>query len=158
MKVRVNRAFKSYFLSAKNNEKADRLCKKLSSISNTVTPNGTTKGFISPEYFLNLFSNLYIPPWLWKSFKFLMLRLLEDTFLLMPLRKTLPQAEGNYPFPPNKVFWKSTFHPAERGEDYVAEKMEKLNLRGYWLQILINSTIFATSTFLVSVLLCHNLD
>ena len=113
-------------MSAKNNEKADRLCKKLSSISNTVTPNGTTKGFISPEYFLNLFSNLYIPPWLWKSFKFLMLRLLEDTFLLMPLRKTLPQAEGNYPFPPNKVFWKSTFHPAERGEDYVAEKMAKI--------------------------------
>ena len=30
----------------------------------------TPKGFISPESFLNFFLNLYIPPWLQKSFKF----------------------------------------------------------------------------------------
>ena len=30
----------------------------------------TPKGIISPESFLNLFLNLYIPPWLQKSFKF----------------------------------------------------------------------------------------
>ena len=41
----------------------------------------TPKGFISPEYFLNFLSNLYIPPWLQKSFKFMVLRLLENTFV-----------------------------------------------------------------------------
>ena len=34
----------------------------------------TPKGFISPESFLNFFLNLYIPPWLRKSFKFIVLR------------------------------------------------------------------------------------
>ena len=120
----MSRGFKSYFLSAKNNKKADRLCMELSLTSNTVTPKGTTKGFISPEYFLNFFWNLYIPSWLRKSFKFLVLRLLED----MSLSKTLPPAEGNYPFPPNRVFWKSVFQPTERGEDYGAEKMTKVKL------------------------------
>ena len=33
----------------------------------------TRKGFISPESFLNFFLNLYIPPWLRKSFKFIVL-------------------------------------------------------------------------------------
>ena len=37
----------------------------------------TPKGFISPESFLNFFLNLYIPPWLRKSFKFIVLRLLQ---------------------------------------------------------------------------------
>ena len=40
----------------------------------------TPKEFISPEYLLNFFSNLYIPPWLRKSFKFIVLSLLEKTF------------------------------------------------------------------------------
>ena len=81
----------------------------------------TPKEFISPEYFLNFFSNLYIPPWLQESFKFMVLRLLENTFVsqktefvpqakLSPWFLSLPlQAEGNYPFPPNKVFGKSIF-------------------------------------------------
>ena len=38
------------------------------------------------------------------------------------------------------------------------KKLPKLNLRGYWSQVLINSTIFATLTFLGSVLLYRNLD
>ena len=37
------------------------------------------------------------------------------------------------------------------------KKLPKLNLQGYWSQVLRNSTIFATFTFLVSVLLYHNL-
>ena len=37
----------------------------------------TPKGFISPESFLNFLLNLYIPPWLQKSFKFILLRLLQ---------------------------------------------------------------------------------
>ena len=39
------------------------------------------KGFISPESFLNFFLNLYIPPWLHKSFKFTVLRLLKNTIV-----------------------------------------------------------------------------
>ena len=46
----------------------------------------------------------------------------KSSFLFMPPSKTLlqvfiitPQAEGNYPFLPNIVFWRSIFFPAERG-------------------------------------------
>ena len=38
------------------------------------------------------------------------------------------------------------------------KKWSKLNLWGYWSHVLINSTIFATFKFLISVLLCRNLD
>ena len=38
------------------------------------------EGFISPESFLKFFLNLYIPPWLRKSFKFMVLRLLTNKF------------------------------------------------------------------------------
>ena len=41
----------------------------------------TPKVFISPEHFLSFFSNLYIPPWLQKSFKFMTLRLPENAFV-----------------------------------------------------------------------------
>ena len=37
------------------------------------------------------------------------------------------------------------------------KKLPKLNLREYWSQVSINSTIIGTFTFLVSFLLCHNL-
>ena len=58
------------------------------------------KGFISPVYFLNFFWNLYVPPW--KSFKFIVLRLLKKknicdstnwtcSFLHVPSNETLPQ-------------------------------------------------------------------
>ena len=36
---------------------------------------------MSPESFLNFFLNLYIPPWLRKGFKFMMLRSLAITFV-----------------------------------------------------------------------------
>ena len=81
----------------------------------------TPKGFIfSPEYFLNFFSNLYITPWLRKNFKFMVLRLLENAFVsqkiesvhfyfipyanIFPRFLSLPQAGGNYPFPPHNAF------------------------------------------------------
>ena len=95
----------------------------------------TPKGFISPESFLNFFLNLYIPPWLQKSFKFMVLRLLANTLIHLWVKKlnlfifthapskTLPQvfiitskAEGNYPFLPNSVFWRSIFPLHERGD------------------------------------------
>ena len=94
---------------------------------NTVICLWTLKGFISPEYFLNYFSNFYIPPWLWKSFKLMVLTLLanalnqktESGHWICPCQKFLslyPKAEGNYPFLSNSVFWKSVFSPAEREE------------------------------------------
>ena len=82
----------------------------------------TPEGFkLSPEYFWIVFSNLYIAPWLQKSFKFMMLRLLGKAFVsqkiesvhfyLCPQTKIYPrflslplQAGGNYPFPPHNVF------------------------------------------------------
>ena len=79
-------------------------------------------------------------------------------FLLNLPSKTLPQEEENYQFHPNSVFWKSVFLPAERGNDYRVKIWQKLNLWGYWTHVLRNSTIFATFTFLSSVLLLHNLD
>ena len=60
-------------------------------------------------------------------------------------------------FPP-LAFFENLFSPGKREKDYGAEKKTKIKLRGYWSQVLINSTISATFTFLVSVLLYHNLD
>ena len=56
----------------------------------------TPKGFISPEYFLNFFSNLYISPWLQKCFKFMVLRLLKNTFVSL-------KTESVYPWPQAKL-------------------------------------------------------
>ena len=94
---------------------------------------------IFPE-FLNFFSNLYIPPWLRKSFKFIVLRLLENTFvnlfifahapnkMLPQVLIITPQAEGNYPFPLNSVFWKS-FCPQQKGGRIMErKKMTKIKL------------------------------
>ena len=47
------------------------------------------KRLISLEYFLNFFSNLYIPSCLQKSFKFMVLRLLEDTYVSRNLTMNL---------------------------------------------------------------------
>ena len=41
----------------------------------------TPKGLTYPEYFFNFSSKLYILPWFRKSFKFLVLRLQENTFV-----------------------------------------------------------------------------
>ena len=74
---------------------------------------------------------------------------------LSPVFISTLQAEGNYPFLPNSVFWRSIFSLAEKGERIMELiKLPNLNVRRYWSQVLINSTIF---TFLASVLLCHNL-
>ena len=122
----------------------------------------TPKGFISPEYFFNFFLNLYIPPWLRKSFKFIVLRLPENTFKgqkiklilfysspqvkLSPRFLSLPTDRRKLPIPTEQRFLKICFSPAEMREDYGVEKLLKLNLRGYWSQVLMNSTIFAIFT------------
>ena len=81
-------------------------------------------------------------------------------FLLMSPSKTLPQiliittpGRRKLPVSPKQCFFKIYFSPAERGKDYEAEKMNKIKLRECWSQVLINSTIFAICTCLVSVLL-----
>ena len=86
------------------------------------------------------FSNLYIPPRLQKSFKFMVLRLLENTFVSKESVYLCPQAnlssrflssplqtEGNYLLPPDKVFWNSIF-PSREWENYGAENMTKIEL------------------------------
>ena len=98
-----------------------------------------SKGFISPEFFLNFFSKLHTPPWLQKHFKLMVLRLLENTFvsqkicsfLLIPPSKTFPQV----------FIIKIYFSPAERGRTIELNIWPKLHLQGCWPQVLINATI-----------------
>ena len=64
------------------------------------------------------------------------------------------------PIPPKQHFLKIYFLPSRKGWGggiVELKKLPKLNLRGYWSQVFINSTIFATFTFLISIWLCHNL-
>ena len=58
------------------------------------------------------------------------------------------------------AFSENLFFPQKKeGRIIDLKKWPKLDLRGYWSQVLINSIIFAaTFTFLVSILLCHNLN
>ena len=82
-------------------------------------------------------------------------------FSLMCPSKTLPQvltisysrSEDITHFLQAMLFENLLF-PAERGKDYEAEKMTKIKLP----QVLINPTIFATYSFLWSVLQFHNLN
>ena len=101
----------------------------------------TSKGFISPKYFLNFFSNLYIPPWLQKNFKLMVLRLLENTFesknwicLLMTPNITLLQVfiittpgRKKLPISPRESVLKNTFL-SRVGKDYRVENMTKIKL------------------------------
>ena len=90
----------------------------------------TPKGFISPESFLNFLLNLYIPPWLLKSFKFIVLRLLQIHFWVKKLNllnlthsPTQSSPPGFYHYhpdrqelriPPEQHFMK-IFFPEQRG-------------------------------------------
>ena len=100
------------------------------------------EGFISPESFLNFFLKLYIPPWLWKSFKFIVLRLLQihlwvkklNLFIFTHAPKQnspqvfiiILQADVNCPVLPNSIFWR--YFPEEKGEERIMElkKIPKL--------------------------------
>ena len=142
-KYRSRQLLKAIFCHQRNNKRADRLCMKFSSTSNTSVQwclyppfqnqrpsfllpplfwrlyqpssqdqkvvnedtldyhtsrsestskrhplifSWTSNWFISPEYSLNYFSNLYIPSWLWKNFKFMVLRLLKKTFVSQKIK------------------------------------------------------------------------
>ena len=137
MKVQIKRAFKSYFLLPKNNERTDRLCIRFSSTLNTsvlrfLYPPGqvlliTTIVLDLSRIFLEFFLKPVYPS-IPKKFQIHVVNItgkwiyeLNWICLLMLPSKTLPQVfiittprEGNYPFLPNKVFWKSIF-PQQRG-------------------------------------------
>ena len=127
--------------------------------------------FISQESFLNFFLNLYIPPWFQKSFKFIVLRLLQicesinwiSPFLAMSPSKTFPrvfiiiaQADGNCPLLPKSVSWRCFFLRRKWWRRSGSWKNYQ-NRQRHRSQVLINFTIFATLTFLVYVLLRNNL-
>ena len=79
-------------------------------------------GVYLTRIFLEFFLNPYIPPWLQKSFKIIVLRLLQihlwvkklNLFIFThdPKQNSPPgfyhyrQADGNIPFLPDSVFWK----------------------------------------------------
>ena len=100
----------------------------------------TPKEFISPKSFLNFFLNLYIPPWLRRSFKFILLRLLYYicesknwicSFLLKPPSKILPHHypldRQELPIPPEQRFLKIFFPSQKRGERIMElKKLPKL--------------------------------
>ena len=89
---------------------------------------------MSPESFLNFFLNLYIPPWLRKGFKFMMLRSLAITFVsqkiqsvhfyLYPKAKLSPRLLSLPPppprrreisIPPEQHFLEIYFFPSRKG-------------------------------------------
>ena len=80
---------------------------------------------------------------MWKSFKFMVLRLLENTFVIQKIdpvhfyscpKQNSPPCFYHYspgrrklPIPPKQCFLKIYISPAERGEDYRVEKITKIN-------------------------------
>ena len=121
----------------------------------------TPKGLISPEYFLIFFSNLCIPPIFqpWKKcFKLMVLRLLENTFVSKRLESvhfySYPQVfiittlgRKKLPISPKQSILKIYFLPSERERTMELKISPKLNLQGYWSQVLIYSTIFNLNIF-----------
>ena len=95
----------------------------------------TPKGHISLESFLNFFLNLYIPLWLRKSFKFIVLRLLQIHLWVKKLnlfdfthapKQNSPPGFYHYspgrrelPIPSRTAFSKDIFSWAERGGERI---------------------------------------
>ena len=102
-------------------------------------------GFTSPESFLNFFLNLYIPPWLRKSFKFIVLRLPKIhlwikrlnlfIFTHAPKQNSAPgfyhysSSRREFHIPPEQRFLKIFFPEQKEGaaEDYGVQKITKIN-------------------------------
>ena len=115
----------------------------------------------------------YIPPWLQKSVKFIVLRLLANTLWFKKLNLFVFTQTPKQNSPPRflslsprqkeithssqAAFSEDLFFPQQlkKFENLEMKKLTKWNLRGYWSQVLINLTIFATCTFLF-FFLCHN--
>ena len=126
--------------------------------------------YLSPEYLLNFCQTCILHHVLGKFF----IRLLKNAkFKILNLfifnnfpKQYSPRFLSSPPgwrkltIPPRQHF--SKFYPpaeTEEGQKTMElKKWPKLNLWEYWQQFLLNPTIFTSFTFLVSVLLCHNLD
>ena len=115
----------------------------------------TPKCFISPESFLNFLLNLCIPPWLPKSSKFIVLRLLPIRLWvkkkLSPMFLLLSPKLTGIAHSSQTAFLKIFFPEQKKGGRGLLPK----NCQNH--KFLINSTIFATFAVLVYVLLCINL-
>ena len=86
----------------------------------------TPKGFISPESFLNLLLNLYISPWLRKSFKFIVFRLMPQA-KLSPSFYHYPPSRRELLIPPEQHFLKIFFPEQKEGERIMQlKKLPKL--------------------------------
>ena len=74
------------------------------------------KGFISPESFLNFFLNLYVPPWLRKSFKF-SVTIIANTFVSQKIESvhfySCPQAKLYLRFLSLSSRQKGIFHSSQ---------------------------------------------
>ena len=102
----------------------------------------TPEGFMSPEYFLNVFSNPFTPSCLGKTFR---VKITGQyiwiwSFSLMIPSKTLLQVLIITP-KQNEI--------TETGRIMEHRKWPKLNLGGFWSQVLINSANSARFIFLV---------
>ena len=160
MKVQVKRTFKYYFLSPKNNKRADILCIKFSSTFNTSVQ----------RYLYPLFQNHHPIPWFLQNISWIFSQTCISyhcckKFQIHGFKITgkyisvylWPQAKvsGFYHrnsrqkkityFSQTKCF-ENLFFPSREGEDL--KIWPKLNLQGYWSHVLINSIPpFATFTF-----------
>ena len=132
----------------------------------------TPKGFICPEFFLNFFLNLYIPLWLRKSFKFILLRLLQihlwvkkiesvhfyscHQAKISPRFLSLSRRETGIAYSSRTAFLECIFSWGERGERIMqlkkTPKLTKVSITSFYkFHHLCNLYI------MVYVLLCNNL-
>ena len=108
----------------------------------------TPEGFVSQESFLNLFLNLYIPLWLRKTFKFMVLRLLQihlwvkklNLFIFTHILRQNSPSHPHPPIPPGichsppvrrelpiPPFFEDIFFWGERGRGLWSEKITRIN-------------------------------
>ena len=100
-----------------------------------------------PEHLLNFLLNAYILPWLVKVFQ-------ENAFVSQNI-----ESSHLYSSLHSKIIPGSYHHPKAQGNTFrELKKGGKINLRGYWSQVLLYLIIIGPFTFLISVLLHHNLD
>ena len=140
-----------------------------------ISMDSEAKGFISPESFLNFFPKPVYSTMVAEKFQIYSIKLLQIhlwvknlnlfIFLMTPKQNSppdfynYPPGRWELPIAPEQRFLKIFCPEQKRGwGDYGVEKITKLNKgQGYWSQVLINFTIFATFTFLFYILLCYNL-
>ena len=126
--------------------------------------------YLSPEYLLNFCQTCILYHVLGKFFirllknaKFKILNLfIFNNFPMQYSPRFLSSPPGwrKLTISPRQHFSK-IYPPAQTEEGKKTmelKKWPKLNLWEYWQQFLLNPTIFTPFIFLVSVLLCHNLD